>query len=70
MYAIERRRGLLKFDFLGLTNLSVLADAISRVKARLGVDIDLDRLPLDDKKAYAMLARGETLASSSWPAAA
>jgi len=53
--------GLLKFDFLGLTNLSVLADSVARVKARLGIDIDLDRVPLDDTKVYAMLARGETL---------
>ncbi len=53
--------GLLKFDFLGLTNLSVLADSVARVKARLGVDIDLDRIPQDDKKVYDMLSRGETL---------
>ena len=60
MHAVEDA-GLLKFDFLGLTNLSVLADSVERVKERLGVDIDLDRLPLDDKKTYEMLARGETL---------
>jgi DNA polymerase-3 subunit alpha len=60
MYAIEEA-GLLKFDFLGLTNLSVLADSVARVKERLGIDIDLDTLPLDDKKTYEMLARGETL---------
>ena len=53
--------GLLKFDFLGLTNLSVLADAVARVKRRLNVDIDLDRIPLDNSKTYEMLARGETL---------
>jgi DNA polymerase-3 subunit alpha len=53
--------GLLKFDFLGLTNLSVLADARDRVKERLGVEVDFDRLPLDDKKVYDMLTRGETL---------
>jgi len=53
--------GLLKFDFLGLTNLSVLADARDRVKERLGVSVDFDKLPLDDQKVYAMLTRGETL---------
>ncbi|RJQ35757.1 DNA polymerase III subunit alpha [Candidatus Parcubacteria bacterium] len=53
--------GLLKFDFLGLTNLSVLADSVKRVKERLGVDVDLERIPLDDKKVYDMLSRGETL---------
>ena len=53
--------GLLKFDMLGLTNLSVLSDAVSRVKQRLSVEIDLDRIPLDNTKTYEMLARGETL---------
>ena len=53
--------GLLKFDFLGLTNLSVLADSVARVKERLGVDVDLEKIPLDDKKVYDMLSRGETL---------
>jgi DNA polymerase-3 subunit alpha len=53
--------GLLKFDFLGLTNLSVLADSVARVQKRLGVEVDLDRVSLDDKKVYDMLARGETL---------
>jgi DNA polymerase-3 subunit alpha len=60
MYAIEDA-GLLKFDFLGLTNLSVLADAVARVKERLGTDIDLDTLPLNDTRTYEMLSRGETL---------
>ncbi|QQG37818.1 MAG: DNA polymerase III subunit alpha [Candidatus Kaiserbacteria bacterium] len=60
MYAVEEA-GLLKFDFLGLTNLSVLADAVSRVKERIGVEVDLDRLPLDDKKTFELLSRGETL---------
>ncbi|MDO8562094.1 MAG: DNA polymerase III subunit alpha [bacterium] len=60
MYAVEDA-GLLKFDFLGLTNLSVLADSIVRVEKRLGTSIDLDRLPLDDKKTFEMLGRGETL---------
>ncbi len=60
MYAIEEA-GLLKFDFLGLTNLSVLADAVARVRERLDVAVDLDHLPLDDTKTFEMLSRGETL---------
>ncbi|HUO50860.1 MAG TPA: DNA polymerase III subunit alpha [Candidatus Paceibacterota bacterium] len=60
MHAVEDA-GLLKFDFLGLTNLSILADALKRVKDRLGVTIDIDGFPLDDKKTFDMLARGETL---------
>ncbi len=52
--------GLLKYDFLGIKNLSILADAIARVKKLHGTEIDLDRIPLDDVKTFAMLARGET----------
>jgi DNA polymerase III subunit alpha len=52
--------GLVKFDFLGLTTLTVLDLAVKLVKRR-GVDIDLSSLPLDDAKSYAMLARGETV---------
>ncbi|MBP9757189.1 MAG: DNA polymerase III subunit alpha [Candidatus Pacebacteria bacterium] len=60
MHAVEDA-GLLKFDFLGLTNLSILADAVARVKERLGVEVDLDNFPLEDKKTFEMLSRGETL---------
>ncbi len=59
MHAVEDA-GLLKFDFLGLTNLSVLADAVQRVHERLEIEVDLDRLSLDDKATFAMLSRGET----------
>jgi DNA polymerase-3 subunit alpha len=60
MHAVEDA-GLLKFDFLGLTNLSVLADSVQRVHERLGIEIDLDTVPLDDEKTFAMLSKGETL---------
>lgn len=53
--------GLVKFDFLGLKNLAVLADSVARVKERLGPEVDLDRVPLTDKKVFDMLTRGETL---------
>lgn len=52
--------GLLKFDFLGLRNLSILGEAIENVKKTQGVTVDLDRIPLDDKDVFAMLGRGET----------
>lgn len=52
--------GLLKFDFLGIKNLSILADAMKRVKERHGVAIDIENIPLDDVGTYEMLARGET----------
>lgn len=59
MYSIEEA-GLLKFDFLGLKNLSILADVIDRIDKIEGKKIDIDSIPLDDKKTFAMLARGET----------
>jgi DNA polymerase-3 subunit alpha len=59
MHAVEEA-GLLKFDFLGIKNLSILADAIARVKHTQGITIDIENIPLDDEKTFAMLARGET----------
>ena len=60
MYSIEDA-GLPKFDFLGIRNLAILADAVSLVKTLHNVEIDLDKVPLDDKKTFQMLARGETM---------
>jgi DNA polymerase III subunit alpha len=53
--------GLLKMDFLGLRNLTVLEDAVAGIAANRGIQIDLDHLPLDDKPTYELLARGDTL---------
>ncbi|MFZ2167746.1 MAG: DNA polymerase III subunit alpha, partial [Minisyncoccia bacterium] len=52
--------GLLKFDFLGIKNLAILADAVAIVKETRGIDIDIENVPIDDEKTYQMLARGET----------
>jgi DNA polymerase-3 subunit alpha len=51
--------GLVKFDFLGLTTLTVLDRAEKFLKA-LGIDVDVNKLPLDDSKTYEMIARGDT----------
>jgi DNA polymerase-3 subunit alpha len=53
--------GLLKMDFLGLRNLTVLEDAIAGIAANRGIQIDLDTLALNDKPTYELLARGDTL---------
>jgi len=53
--------GLLKMDFLGLRNLSVLDDCLLNIKANKGIDLDLATLTLDDVKTYQLLGRGETL---------
>jgi DNA polymerase-3 subunit alpha len=52
--------GLLKFDFLGIKNLAVLADAVRRVKETRNIEVDIENIPIDDEKTFAMLARGET----------
>lgn len=53
--------GLLKFDFLGIKNLSILADAVKRVEKIRGIKIDIEQIPVDDSKTFEMLARGETM---------
>ena len=53
--------GLLKFDFLGIKNLAILADAVKRVQKIRGIEVDIENIPLDDKKTFEMLARGETM---------
>jgi len=53
--------GLLKFDFLGIKNLAILADAVKRVKKIRNVEVDIENIPLDDTLTFEMLARGETM---------
>jgi DNA polymerase-3 subunit alpha len=53
--------GLLKMDFLGLRNLSVLDDALINIKENKGIDVVLEDLPLHDQKTFELLSRGDTL---------
>ncbi|MFE0531673.1 DNA polymerase III subunit alpha [Micromonospora parva] len=53
--------GLLKMDFLGLRNLTIIDDAVKNIELNHGLKLDLLALPLDDKAAYELLARGDTL---------
>jgi DNA polymerase-3 subunit alpha len=53
--------GLLKMDFLGLRNLTVLEDAVAGIKANRGEDVSLESLTLDDPATYDLLASGDTL---------
>ncbi|MBA2381628.1 MAG: DNA polymerase III subunit alpha, partial [Chloroflexi bacterium] len=59
MHAIEAL-GLLKFDFLGLSNLTILRHAVDLVRQERGEVIDLDQIPLDDTRTFELLASGET----------
>jgi DNA polymerase-3 subunit alpha len=59
MHAVEAA-GVLKMDFLGIRNLSILGNAVEIVQKTTGQKIDIYNLPWDDKKTFDMLARGET----------
>lgn len=59
MHAVEDA-GVLKMDFLGVRNLSILGDAVKIVEKVRGIKVDLEKIPWDDATTYAMLARGET----------
>jgi DNA polymerase III subunit alpha len=64
MHAVgEDGVGLLKFDFLGLKNLTIMGRTIKLAKILYDIEIDIDNIPLNDKKTYEMLARGETAAT-------
>ncbi|MEN6441480.1 MAG: DNA polymerase III subunit alpha [Syntrophobacter sp.] len=54
------KAGLIKFDFLGLRNLTVIDEAIRLIKANHGIDLKMDELPLDDPESYALLCRADT----------
>jgi DNA polymerase-3 subunit alpha len=54
--------GLLKMDFLGLKTLSIIKDAVINIKKSRGIEIDIETLPLDDKKTFDLFSNGETTA--------
>ncbi|MBI2466180.1 MAG: DNA polymerase III subunit alpha [Candidatus Sungbacteria bacterium] len=60
MHAVEDA-GLLKFDFLGIRNLSILENTVKLVKHHRNVNVDIENIPLDDKKSFDLLAKGETI---------
>ena len=53
--------GLIKMDFLGLKTLSIIKDAVETVKLTHGVEIDIDNIPIDDKKTYDLYCKGGTI---------
>ena len=57
----ENNAGLLKFDFLGIRNLAILADAVSLVDKIEKIKVDIENVPLEDAKTFEMLAKGETV---------
>jgi DNA polymerase-3 subunit alpha len=53
--------GMLKMDFLGLKTLTIIVDALRLIKRNHGHDINIDDIPLDDEKTYALYQRGDTI---------
>ena len=53
--------GMLKMDFLGLKNLTIIRDALALIKSNHGIDIDIDNIPLDDEKTYQVFQKGDTV---------
>ena len=60
MHAIESM-GLLKMDFLGLKNLTIIEETLKRIYAVRGKNIDIEKIPLDDKKTFELLQKGNTV---------
>lgn len=60
MYSVEEA-GLLKFDFLGLKNLKIIAECKKLIRYLHKTEIDIDNMAVDDAKTFEMLARGETV---------
>lgn len=61
--------GLIKMDFLGLKTLSIIKEALSNIKKSKGVDLDLDRIPIDDAKTYELFSRGMTVGTFQFESA-
>jgi DNA polymerase III subunit alpha len=61
--------GVIKMDFLGLKTLTIMRDALKLIKQNHGVSIDIDELPLDDKKTYELYQKGDTNATFQFESA-
>ncbi|MDE6043023.1 MAG: DNA polymerase III subunit alpha, partial [Muribaculaceae bacterium] len=59
--SVIEETGLIKMDFLGLKTLSIIKEAIANIKLTRGEDVDIDNIPLDDPKTYALYCAGRTI---------
>jgi DNA polymerase-3 subunit alpha len=59
--SVVENAGMLKMDFLGLTTLTIIKTALKNIRKRKGIDIDIEKIPLDDQKTYQLYQRGETI---------
>ena len=53
--------GLIKMDFLGLKTLSIIKEAVENIKNSLGIDVDIDKIPIDDPKTFKLYCEGKTI---------
>lgn len=61
--------GLIKMDFLGLKTLSIIMEALANIKARTGEELDIDHIPLDDKKTFELYCKGNTTSTFQFESA-
>ena len=61
--------GLIKMDFLGLKNLSIMKDAVANIRRTKGLEVDVDTIPIDDKKTYELYCEGHTLGTFQFESA-
>jgi DNA polymerase-3 subunit alpha len=61
--------GLIKMDFLGLKTLSIIMDAVKNIKMTRGFDIDMEKIPIDDKKTYQLYCEGRTIGTFQFESA-
>jgi len=61
--------GLIKMDFLGLKNLSVIKEALSNIKKSRNIDIDINTIPMDDTKTYELYSNGQTIGTFQFESA-
>ena len=67
--AVIEDTGLIKMDFLGLKNLSIMKDAVENIRRIKGVDVDVDTIPIDDKNTYDLYCAGHTLGTFQFESA-
>ena len=61
--------GLIKMDFLGLKTLSIIKEALKNIKESLGIDVDIDHVPIDDPKTYQLYSEGRTVGTFQFESA-
>ena len=67
--SVIEETGLIKMDFLGLKTLSIIKEAVHNIKLTTGKEIDMDNIPIDDKKTYELYCKGQTVGTFQFESA-